>query len=178
MILAFKKFRPKIHPSAFVAPNASVIGKVEIGRHVSVWFGAVLRGDIEKIVIGDGSNVQDNAVLHTETDIPCALGAGVVVGHQATVHGCRVRDGTARKSARGPSWRPARSCWSTRKSPLAHSRWACPRRWSASFRTPRSPGSARTPCATRSSLNFIGTWKFSRTAESLRSIFPRFSVKP
>lgn len=76
----------------FAAPNATVIGRVRLGVDVSVWFGAVLRGDGAEISIGDRSNVQDNAVVHVDGDAPVAIGADVTIGHAATVHGCRVGD--------------------------------------------------------------------------------------
>lgn len=76
----------------FVAPNAAVIGRVRLGRDVSVWFGAVLRGDGAPISIGDFSNVQDNAVVHVDGDAPADVGAHVTIGHAATVHGCSVGD--------------------------------------------------------------------------------------
>jgi carbonic anhydrase/acetyltransferase-like protein (isoleucine patch superfamily) len=93
MILSFKKYRPKIHPKAYVAPNASVIGRVRIGADSSIWFGAVVRGDINRIQIGKRTNIQDNCVLHVERDLACVLGDGIIVGHQATVHACTVEDG-------------------------------------------------------------------------------------
>ena len=93
MIYVFKNKKPKIHASAFVAPNASVIGRVEIGAGSSVWFGAVLRGDINRIVIGKGTNIQDNCVLHVESDRACVLKDGVIMGHQATAHACTIEDG-------------------------------------------------------------------------------------
>ncbi|HEU4619230.1 MAG TPA: gamma carbonic anhydrase family protein [Gammaproteobacteria bacterium] len=76
----------------FAAPTASVIGRVRLGRDVSIWFGAVLRGDSEAISIGDRSNVQDNAVVHVDGDAPTDVGADVTIGHAAIVHGCRVGD--------------------------------------------------------------------------------------
>jgi carbonic anhydrase/acetyltransferase-like protein (isoleucine patch superfamily) len=76
----------------FVAPNAAVIGRVFLGRDASVWFNAVLRGDGNDIRIGDGTNVQDTAVLHVDRDAPCTVGNGVTIGHGATVHGCTVGD--------------------------------------------------------------------------------------
>lgn len=78
----------------FVAPNATVIGRVFLGRDVSVWFGTVLRGDGNDIRIGDRSNVQDNAVIHVDGDAPATIGADVTIGHAATVHGCTVGDRT------------------------------------------------------------------------------------
>ncbi len=93
-VYIFGGHRPKLPPTGecFIAPTASVIGKVEIGRQVSVWFGAVLRGDYEFIRVGDGSNVQDNAVLHTDWGCPLTIGKGVVIGHSAILHGCTVGD--------------------------------------------------------------------------------------
>ena len=76
----------------FVAPNASVIGRVSLGRDVSVWFSAVVRGDGSPITIGDRSNVQDTAVIHVDSDAPTVVGADVTIGHGATVHGCTVGD--------------------------------------------------------------------------------------
>jgi carbonic anhydrase/acetyltransferase-like protein (isoleucine patch superfamily) len=74
----------------FVAPSAAVIGRVFLGRHVSVWFGAVLRGDNNDIKIGDRSNVQDTAVIHVDGDAPATIGHDVTIGHAAVVHGCTI----------------------------------------------------------------------------------------
>lgn len=76
----------------FVAPTAVLIGKVRLGKAASVWFGAVLRGDNEPIVVGEGSNIQDNCVLHTDPGFPLTLGRSVTVGHLAMLHGCTVGD--------------------------------------------------------------------------------------
>jgi carbonic anhydrase/acetyltransferase-like protein (isoleucine patch superfamily) len=78
---------PQVHESAFIAPGAELIGQVTVAEHASVWFGAVLRGDIEAITVGKGSNVQDGAVLHTDAGFPCVLEESVTVGHRAVVHG-------------------------------------------------------------------------------------------
>ncbi|GIL07290.1 MAG: gamma carbonic anhydrase family protein [Betaproteobacteria bacterium] len=85
---------PQIPATAFVAPEATLIGKVILGENTSVWFGAVIRGDNEPIVIGEGSNVQECAVLHNDLGFPLTIGAHVTVGHQAVVHGCTVGDGS------------------------------------------------------------------------------------
>jgi carbonic anhydrase/acetyltransferase-like protein (isoleucine patch superfamily) len=85
---------PEVAASAYVAPNASVIGKVVLAEHASVWFGATLRGDNEVIAIGARSNVQDSAVMHTDPGFPLTLAADVSVGHQAMMHGCTVGEGT------------------------------------------------------------------------------------
>lgn len=82
----------KIAPSAFVAKNATVIGSVSIGKDASLWFGAVVRGDMAEIVIGDGSNVQDNAVVHVDFGKPSIIGNGVTVGHGAIIHGAIVKN--------------------------------------------------------------------------------------
>jgi len=84
--------RPQIAEDCFVAPNATVVGEVTMEPGSSVWFGAVVRGDVEKIHIGTDSNVQDCAVLHADAGFPIIIGKGVTVGHQATVHGCIVGD--------------------------------------------------------------------------------------
>jgi carbonic anhydrase/acetyltransferase-like protein (isoleucine patch superfamily) len=76
----------------WIAPSASVIGRVILKKNASIWFGAVLRGDNDPIVIGENSNVQDGSVLHTDDGTPLTLGAGVTVGHQAMLHGCTVGD--------------------------------------------------------------------------------------
>lgn len=82
--------RPKISKGVFVAPNATVIGDVELDEFSSVWFGAVLRGDADAIRIGARSNIQDNAVLHADPGSPCLIGDDCVVGHSAIVHGARL----------------------------------------------------------------------------------------
>jgi carbonic anhydrase/acetyltransferase-like protein (isoleucine patch superfamily) len=85
---------PEIHPSAWVAPNAQVIGRVRIGPRASVWFGAVLRGDNEWIEVGAGSNVQELCCLHTDLGFPLTIGTDCTVGHKAMLHGCTVGAGT------------------------------------------------------------------------------------
>ncbi len=84
---------PQIHPTAFIAPGALVVGRAEIGEKASVWFGAVVRADTERIVIGPGTNIQDGAILHADPGDPCLLGQNVTVGHRAVVHGALVEDG-------------------------------------------------------------------------------------
>jgi carbonic anhydrase/acetyltransferase-like protein (isoleucine patch superfamily) len=85
---------PVIATSAYIAPNAAVIGKVILAERATVWFGATLRGDNETISIGAGSNVQDSAVLHTDPGFPLTVGADVSIGHQAMMHGCTIGEGT------------------------------------------------------------------------------------
>ena len=78
----------------WVAPDAHVIGRVRLGREVGVWFGAVLRGDREPITVGEGTNIQEGAMLHADPGFPLAVGAGCTIGHHAIVHGCTLGDGT------------------------------------------------------------------------------------
>lgn len=78
--------------SYWIAPNATLIGRVKLLKGSSVWFGAVLRGDNDWITIGENSNIQDNAVLHTDAGIPLHVGKGVTVGHSVTLHGCTIGD--------------------------------------------------------------------------------------
>src|SRR5262245_46510250 len=78
----------------FVAPSAAVIGRVSLGRDASVWFGTVLRGDGNDITIGDRSNVQDNTVVHVDSDAAVSIGHDVTIGHAAVVHGCTIGDFT------------------------------------------------------------------------------------
>jgi len=84
--------RPQLPPEGeyWVAPNAVVVGRVELKVNSSVWFGAVLRGDNDPITVGEGSNIQDHSVLHTDEGVPLTIGAGVTVGHRAMLHGCTV----------------------------------------------------------------------------------------
>lgn len=84
--------QPVIHPSAFIAPNAVVLGDVTIGENASVWYGSVLRGDINRITVGEGSNIQDGSVLHLTAEAGCHIGRYVTVGHMAMLHACTVGD--------------------------------------------------------------------------------------
>ncbi|AWB82729.1 gamma carbonic anhydrase family protein [Corynebacterium yudongzhengii] len=84
---------PQIHPSAFIAPGAMIIGDVTIGPDASIWYNCVLRADVNRIVIGARSNVQDGTVMHVDSDAEYVLGDDTTVGHQALVHGARVGDG-------------------------------------------------------------------------------------
>lgn len=89
---AFLLCHPVIHPTAFIAPNATLLGDVTIGEDASVWYNTVLRGDINRIVIGKGSNVQDGSVLHLSADYGCLIGDYVTVGHMAMLHACTIGD--------------------------------------------------------------------------------------
>lgn len=103
MILPFRDYQPKAGKGAWVAPNATFIGDAEIGNDVSLWFGTVVRGDVHSIRIGDGTNIQDNSLIHTtghygeeerSMDLahPALIGKGVTVGHNVIIHGCTVED--------------------------------------------------------------------------------------
>ena len=93
MIYALDGIAPQIHPTAWIAPTAVLIGRVVIEAGASVWFGAVLRGDTEEIRVGLGSNIQENAVLHTDIGYPLTIGANCTIGHKAMLHGCTIADG-------------------------------------------------------------------------------------
>jgi len=86
----FLSQQPKIGKGVYIARGAAVLGDVTLGNYSSVWYNAVLRGDINRIVVGHHSNVQDNAVLHLADDFPCLLGNYVTIGHSAVVHACTV----------------------------------------------------------------------------------------
>lgn len=93
-IITFGGKTPSVHPTAWIAPTATLIGDVTVEEGASVWFGAVLRGDNAPIVLGKGSNLQDNVVVHTDFDVPTIIGENVGVGHTAILHGTTVRDGS------------------------------------------------------------------------------------
>lgn len=84
---------PSIHPTAYIHPQAVILGDVSLGAHVSVWPTAVLRGDSDRIVVGDESNVQDGSVLHADHGLPAIVGTRVAIGHRAIVHGAVIEDG-------------------------------------------------------------------------------------
>ena len=94
MIYDFENTTPTLHKDSWVAPNAVLIGKVILKKDANVWFNVVLRGDIEPIIIGEGSNVQDGSVFHTDPRCPLTLGKGVTVGHMVMLHGCEIADDT------------------------------------------------------------------------------------
>lgn len=93
-VLALPDRTPSIADGAFIAEGARVVGEVSIGRDSSVWYNAVLRGDSARIVIGAGSNVQDNVSVHVDAGHPVVVGERVSIGHNAVVHGCTVGDGS------------------------------------------------------------------------------------
>ncbi|MDW3116496.1 MAG: gamma carbonic anhydrase family protein [Roseovarius pacificus] len=85
---------PQIADDTWIAPDANLIGRIVLERAASVWFGSTLRGDNEEIVIGPGSNVQENCVMHTDIGFPLTVGAGCTIGHKAMLHGCTIGDNT------------------------------------------------------------------------------------
>lgn len=85
---------PEVGMNAWIAPSADVIGKVVLEDEASIWFGAVLRGDNEMIWVGQGSNIQENAVLHTDMGYPLLIGANCTIGHKAMLHGCTIGEGS------------------------------------------------------------------------------------
>jgi carbonic anhydrase/acetyltransferase-like protein (isoleucine patch superfamily) len=91
--IPYKDVKPDIDASAFIAEGAVLIGDVTVGELSSVWFNAVIRGDNEPIRVGEGSNVQDGSVLHTDPGFPCVVGNRVTIGHNVVLHGCSVDDG-------------------------------------------------------------------------------------
>lgn len=93
LLLPFDGHSPEIHPTAWIAPNATLIGRVRVLAHASVFYGAVLRGDLADIVLGEGSNLQDNSTVHVDAGIPATIGAGVGIGHGAIIHGTTIEDG-------------------------------------------------------------------------------------
>jgi len=86
--------RPVIGDDVYVAETADVIGRITLKRNASVWYQAVLRGDTDHLEVGEGSNIQDGAVLHADPGYPLTVGTGVTVGHQAMLHGCTIGDGS------------------------------------------------------------------------------------
>ena len=93
-VFKFKTYSPKIESSAWIADDANIIGKVEILKKASVWFGATLRGDNEEILLGQGSNIQENCVLHTDHGFPLKIGQNCTIGHSVILHGCTIADNT------------------------------------------------------------------------------------
>jgi carbonic anhydrase/acetyltransferase-like protein (isoleucine patch superfamily) len=93
LILPINGHAPQLHDESWVAPNATVIGHVELGARASVWYGATLRAEFEPIAIGEGSNIQDGVTVHVDPGFPATIGAGVSVGHNAVLHGCTIEDG-------------------------------------------------------------------------------------
>ena len=92
MIFQIDKHRPEFNDSNFIAPNATVIGRVVLEEDASVWFNVVIRGDNDPITIGKKSNIQDGSILHTDLGAPLNIGEGVTVGHKVMLHGCTISE--------------------------------------------------------------------------------------
>ena len=92
MIYDLEEHTPKIAPKSWVAPNAVIIGRVELKMNSNVWFNTTIRGDLEPIIIGENSNVQDGSVIHTDPGCPVTVGRGVTLGHMVMLHGCTIED--------------------------------------------------------------------------------------
>ncbi len=92
-IYSYKEFIPKFGKECFVAESADVIGRVVLGDHVNIWFGTVIRGDVNEITIGENTNVQDLCMLHVTAEGALRLGKNISIGHSVTLHACTVGDG-------------------------------------------------------------------------------------
>jgi carbonic anhydrase/acetyltransferase-like protein (isoleucine patch superfamily) len=92
MIYDIQGHTPKIDPNSWVASNAVIIGRVELKKNSNIWFNSTLRGDLEPIIIGENSNVQDGSVIHTDPGCPVNVGKGVTLGHMVMLHGCTIED--------------------------------------------------------------------------------------
>ena len=92
MIYDFEGHTPKLDPNSWVASNSVVIGKVELKKDSNIWFNVTLRGDVEPITVGEGSNVQDGSVVHSDPGCPVIIGKNVTVGHLVMLHGCVIED--------------------------------------------------------------------------------------
>ncbi|MDP4586263.1 MAG: gamma carbonic anhydrase family protein [Microbacteriaceae bacterium] len=92
MMRAFEGHKPVVAEDAWIAPNATLVGRVRIEPGASVYFGAVLRADLNSITLGEGSNIQDTVAVHVDRDAPTTIGRGVSIGHAAVVHGCTIGD--------------------------------------------------------------------------------------
>ena len=92
MIYELEKHVPNIDPECWVAPNAIIIGKVQLKKNSNIWFNTVLRGDVDQITIGENTNIQDGSIIHTDPGCPTIVGNGVTVGHMVMLHGCEIAD--------------------------------------------------------------------------------------
>jgi carbonic anhydrase/acetyltransferase-like protein (isoleucine patch superfamily) len=92
-VYALGTHAPNIHPQTWIAPNASIIGQIDLEKNVSIWWSCTLRGDIELLRVGENTNVQDGSVLHTDPGLKVNIGRDVTIGHRAIIHGCTVGDG-------------------------------------------------------------------------------------
>jgi carbonic anhydrase/acetyltransferase-like protein (isoleucine patch superfamily) len=91
-ILSFQQYSPVLADDVYIAPGACIVGRVTVGSGSSIWFNAVVRGDMDEIVIGNQTNIQDNVTVHVDRGVPVCIGSRVTVGHNAVLHGCSVED--------------------------------------------------------------------------------------
>ncbi|MCP3876281.1 MAG: gamma carbonic anhydrase family protein [Desulfobacteraceae bacterium] len=91
-LYSYKNNQPKIHKSVFIAPTAELIGNIHINKNSSIWFQSVLRGDFDKISIGERTNIQDLCTCHADEKVPLKIGNGVTIGHRSIIHGCTIED--------------------------------------------------------------------------------------
>lgn len=89
---SYKEFSPNVADSCFIAPSCDLIGRVSLGEQVNIWYQCVVRGDVNEIIIGENTNIQDLSMLHVVEEIPLIIGANVSVGHKVTLHACRIED--------------------------------------------------------------------------------------
>lgn len=94
MIRDFNNISPQIHETAFIAPNSTVVGNVILGANTTIWYNAVLRGDIDSIVVGDNTNIQEGCILHCKTGVGIEIGSNVTIGHGAILHSCNIGNNT------------------------------------------------------------------------------------
>lgn len=92
LVKAYKGILPKVSPKAYVAENVAITGDIEIADDVNIWFGVAMRGDMSYIRVGKKTNIQDNAVIHVDTNIPTTIGENVTIGHLCLIHGCVIED--------------------------------------------------------------------------------------
>ena len=92
MIMDFEGVTPRINKNTYISESVDIIGKVEIEDNVNIWFGTRLRADMNKIVIGANTNIQENSVVHVDINSPCIIGKNVTIGHGAIIHGCSISD--------------------------------------------------------------------------------------
>lgn len=90
MIYRFEKYSPQVHETAYIAPTATLVGRVAVGAEASIWFNTVVRGDINSISIGERTNIQDGCLLHVTNQHPLVIGQNVTAGHGAIIHGCNI----------------------------------------------------------------------------------------
>ncbi|HED24205.1 MAG TPA: gamma carbonic anhydrase family protein, partial [Firmicutes bacterium] len=91
-VLPYRNYNPQLGKDVFIAPGAYVIGRVTVGSRSSIWFGAVIRGDMAEITVGEECSLQDNVTVHVDNNEPASIGSRVTVGHNAVLHACEVKD--------------------------------------------------------------------------------------